>query len=128
MILLTSIVGGVLVFGGLSAIIDTNPNKELARDSHPLKKQASETKHSKHGQTARHTASSAHKSIELTGSAFVSGSNAAIRERPAINAKIVERAVFGSNVELLSQEGKWVQVRSTGQNVSGWIEKAYLSF
>lgn len=135
MILLTSIVGGVLVFGGLSAMIDTNPNKELARDSHPLKKQASETKHSKHGETARltvastiETASSAHKSIELTGSAFVSGSNAAIRDRPAINAKIVERAVFGSNVELLSQEGKWVQVRSTGQNVSGWIEKAYLSF
>ena len=64
----------------------------------------------------------------MSGSAFVSGSNAAIRERPAINAKILERAVFGSNVELLSQDGKWVQVRSTGQNASGWIERAYLSF
>ncbi len=135
MILLTSVVGGALVFGGLSAMIDANPNKKLVKDNHPLKKQTSETKHSKHGEPARHTAASTigtasvtHKSIELTGSAFVSGSNAAIRDKPAINAKIVERAVFGSNVELLSQEGKWVQVRSTGQNVSGWIEKAYLSF
>lgn len=135
LILLASAAGAFIVFGGLSAMIGSNPNKELASTSRSVKKQASETKHAKHAEPAHRgglltteAASTGHKSIELTGSAFVSGSNAAIRERPAINAKILERAVFGSNVELLSQDGKWVQVRSTGQNISGWIEKAYLSF
>ena len=69
-----------------------------------------------------------HKSLALNGTAFISGGNAAFRERPAINGKIIERAVFRTNVELITQEGKWVQVRSPGQNISGWIEKAYLSF
>jgi outer membrane murein-binding lipoprotein Lpp len=135
LIVFASAIGGLLVFGGLSALISTNPNKEIANTSHSLKKQATDTSHSKREEKTRHAATAAHerapnaqKSIDISGSAFVSGSNAAIRERPAINAKILERAVFGSNVELLSQEGKWVQVRSTGQNVSGWIERAYLSF
>ena len=135
LIVLASAIGGLLVFGGLSALISTNPSKEMANTSHSLKKQAIETSHTKREERIRHTAAPAHesapnvqKSVDMSGSAFVSGSNAAIRERPAINAKILERAVFGSNVELLSQEGKWVQVRSTGQNVSGWIERAYLSF
>ncbi len=68
------------------------------------------------------------KEISLIGTAFISGSNAAIREKPALNSKIIERAVFGSNVELIAQEGKWVQVRSTGQDVTGWVEKIYLSY
>ena len=96
-------------------------------------KSGTENKHAK-ATSASHQPKSAakeaesHKSISLNGTAFISGSNAAIRERPAINGKIIERAVFGSNVELITQEGKWVQVRSPGQNISGWIEKAYLSF
>ena len=135
LILLVSAVGGFAVFGGLSAMFGSNPNKELANTSHMQKKQASDAKLLKNSWSAHHTtattilpASSGHKSIQLTGTAFVSGSNAAIREKPAINAKVIERAVFGSNIELLSKDGKWVQVRSTGQNISGWIEKAYLSF
>jgi hypothetical protein len=135
LIVLASAIGGLLVFGGLSALISTKPNKEMVNTGHSLKKQVTETTHSKREERTRHAAPPAHerapitqKSIDVSGSAFVSGSNAAIRERPAINAKIIERAVFGSNVELLSQEGKWVQVRSTGQNLSGWIERAYLSF
>ena len=134
-IVLTSTIGGLLVFGGLSALISTNPNKEMANTSHTIKNQSPEISHSKREEKTRHASAPVHerapnaqKSVDMYGSAFVSGSHAAIREKPAINAKIIERAVFGSKVELLSQDGKWVQVRSTGQNVSGWIERAYLSF
>lgn len=68
------------------------------------------------------------KQISLIGTVFISGSNAAIRESPAINAKLVEWAVFGSTVESIAQEGKLGHIRSAGQNISDWMDKNYLSF
>lgn len=129
----SSVIGGLIVFGGLSALISPAGKTNTADHAATPIKSGTENKHAK-ATSASHQPKSAakeaesHKSISLNGTAFISGSNAAIRERPAINGKIIERAVFGSNVELITQEGKWVQVRSPGQNISGWIEKAYLSF
>lgn len=130
-----SAVGGLIVFGGILALISPEPKKEIAGNATNQTKSRFDPKHTKIvSATSQHKTGSndvhpdAPKAMTLMGTAFISGSNAAIRERPAINAKIVERAVFGSNVELIAQEGKWVQVRSTGQNISGWIEKVYLSF
>ncbi len=128
-----SALGALIVFGGMSALI--SPAAKIKTTDHtaaPIRSDA-ENKHAKASSASHQTKSTARetnisRSLALTGTAFVSGSNAAIRERPAINGKIIERAVFGSNVELIAQEGKWVQVRSTGQNISGWIEKAYLSY
>ena len=128
-----SLLGGLIVFGGMSALISQATQTKNSEASVTSTKSTAENKHST-SSTKSHQQKTATKEItpsrpqQVSGTAFVSGSNAAIRERPAINAKIIERAVFGSNVELITQEGKWVQVRSTGQNISGWIEKAYLSF
>ena len=129
----SSVIGGLIVFGGLSALISPTGKSKTADHAATPIKSGTENKHAK-ATSASHQPKSAtkeaetHKSLALNGTAFISGSNAAIRERPAINGKIIERAVFGSNVELITQEGKWAQVRSPGQNISGWIEKAYLSF
>ena len=129
----SSVIGGLIVFGGLSALISPTVKSKTADHAVTPIKSGTENNHAKANSASHQPKSAAkeaesHKSLALNGTAFISGSNAAIRERPAINGKIIERAVFGSNVELITQEGKWVQVRSPGQNISGWIEKAYLSF
>lgn len=126
---------GLIVFGGMSALISPAAKTELATKAATLPKPTVDSKRTKavsapsqHKTSAKDARPDNSKPISLIGTAFISGSNAAIRERPALNAKILERAVFGSNVELIAQEGKWVQVRSTGQDVTGWVEKIYLSF
>ncbi|WP_350356542.1 SH3 domain-containing protein [Methylocystis iwaonis] len=43
-------------------------------------------------------------------------------------AKILGRAVYGSRVEVLGQDGRWVQVHAIGQTVAGWVERAGLNF
>lgn len=67
-------------------------------------------------------------SSKINSEAMISGNNVLIRETPKINAKIVKRAVFGSLVEVIDQEGKWVKISNPGQQFTGWVEKIYLNF
>jgi hypothetical protein len=62
------------------------------------------------------------------GSALVSRIDLPVRDAPRRDAKVLARAVYGSRVEVVAQDGGWAQVRATGQNVAGWVEKAGLNF
>ncbi|WP_281932813.1 SH3 domain-containing protein [Methylocystis iwaonis] len=61
-------------------------------------------------------------------SALVSKIDLPIRDAPRGDAKILGRAVYGSRVEVLGQDGRWAQVLAIGQNAAGWVEKAGLNF
>ncbi len=71
-----------------------------------------------------------HKSTAPTrlGSALVSKIDVLVRDAPRRDASILNKAVYGSYVEVIAQDGRWVQVRATGQNVTGWVEKSGLNF
>jgi hypothetical protein len=60
--------------------------------------------------------------------ALVSGNDVAIREAPRDNARVLGVAVFGTMVDVTTQDGKWAQVRTGGQGAGGWVEKAGLHF
>lgn len=60
--------------------------------------------------------------------AFVSDNNVIIRESPKLSSKILGRAIFGTSIEALAFDGKWVQIHSSAQNLSGWTEKTRLNF
>ena len=62
------------------------------------------------------------------GSALVSKIDVPVRDAPRRNGKILDKAVYGSYVDVIGQDGKWVQVRATGQHLTGWVEKADLNF
>lgn len=127
--------GATLVFGGLAALIGTRHHAQIAsKSSFRVKEAALARQTGLVSQPNEHKAAVAEKHAErrfagsLTGSAFVNGSNAAIRAKPAINGRILDHSAFGTNVDLIAQEGKWVKVYSPDRNISGWIERAHLSF
>jgi hypothetical protein len=62
------------------------------------------------------------------GSALVSKVDVDIRDAPRRDAKVLDRAVYGSYVEVIGQDRKWAHVHATGQNVTGWVNKASLNF
>lgn len=62
------------------------------------------------------------------GAALVSKVDADIRDAPRQNAKVLKRAPYGAYVEVIGQDGKWAHVHATGQNVTGWVDKAGLNF
>jgi hypothetical protein len=62
------------------------------------------------------------------GSALVSKIDVPVRDAPRRNGKILDKAVYGSYVDVIGQDGKWVQVRATRQHLTGWMEKADLNF
>ncbi len=62
------------------------------------------------------------------GSALASKIDVPVRDAPKRDANILNKAVYGSYVEVIAQDGRWVQVRATGQNVTGWVEKSGLNF
>lgn len=62
------------------------------------------------------------------GSAIVSKIDVPVRDAPRRNGKILDKAIYGSYVDLIGQDGRWVQVRATGQHVTGWVEKSDLNF
>jgi hypothetical protein len=62
------------------------------------------------------------------GSALVSKIDVPVRDAPRRNGKVLDKAVYGSYLDVIGQDGKWVQVRATGQHLTGWVEKADLNF
>lgn len=61
-------------------------------------------------------------------SALVSGNNVLIRENPKINGKVLGKVIFGTSIDVIGYEGKWVQIHSSAQNLRGWTEKISLNF
>ncbi len=102
-----SIAAAVFVFGVLCALIYTSaaPRKTI----HPVGE--------KQKTIARQATTVLVSKIDLP-----------IRDAPRGDAKIISRAVYGSRVEVLGQDGRWVQVHAIGQNVAGWVEKFGLNF
>lgn len=65
----------------------------------------------------------------VTGTtAFVSGNNVLIRENSTLSAKVLGKAIFGTSVDITASDGKWIQINSPVQNLSGWTERASLNF
>jgi len=60
--------------------------------------------------------------------AFVSGNNVLIRENPKLNSRVLGKAIFGTSVDVTASDGKWIQIKSPAQNLSGWTERASLNF
>jgi hypothetical protein len=120
-----SIVAAVFVFGVICALIYTSaaPRKTMHAASEKQKTIASQKT-----TTADKSGTEARTAPTRLGSALVSRIDVPIRDAPRRDAKIVNKAVYGSYVEVLGQDGAWVQVRATGQNVTGWVEKASLNF
>lgn len=60
--------------------------------------------------------------------ARIVGNNVPIRAVPKINGKIMERAVWGTSVEVISRDGEWAQIRSGRRGAIGWISQTDLKF
>jgi hypothetical protein len=120
-----SIAAAVFVFAAICALIYTSasPRKTMHAASEKQKTIARQKT-----TTADKSAAEAKAAPEGLGSALVSKIDLPIRDAPRRDAKILNRAVYGSHVEVLGQDGTWVQVRAAGQNVTGWVEKAGLNF
>ncbi len=111
-----SVAATILVFGAVCALIYT------AAEPHKATYAVGEKR------VARQKAAEASADTTRLGSALVSKIDVAVREAPRRNARILDKAVYGSYVEVIGQDGKWIQVRATGQNVTGWVERAGLNF
>jgi len=61
-------------------------------------------------------------------SATVQGTSVAVRSAPKLNAKIVNRAHFGTRVEVTGHDGGWVKIHGAQPDISGWMEETYLKF
>jgi hypothetical protein len=104
-----NIAAAALVFGAICALIYTSaaPRKTM--------RAASE----KHKTMVRQKTTTTNISARETkaaprglGSALVSKIDLPMRDGPRRDAKILDRAVYGSHVEILGQDGTWVQVRA----------------
>jgi hypothetical protein len=120
-----SVVAAVFLFGALCALIYTSAGPRQTRHAADEKQKI----------IARQKTATADKSIadakaapSRSESALVSKIDLPIRDAPRGDAKILGRAVYGSRVEVLGQDGRWAQVRAIGQNAAGWVEKAGLNF
>jgi len=141
-----SLAAAIVVFGALAALISTKAPRPAIRHAEKQKPVGDHKAAMSDKPTTKHKAVAAdrsntenkvaaadgavtdHKTVIKPGIALISRVNAAIREAPRLNAKILDRAVFGSSVDVIGQEHDWAQVRAPAQNVSGWIEKSALNF
>ncbi|MCC3246474.1 SH3 domain-containing protein [Methylocystis sp. WRRC1] len=122
-LVLKCLVATAVVFGAVSALTSTKErHATLYRPAEKQKRVAG------HKTAESGIALTENKAPIKHRAALVSGNNAAIREAPRANAKILDRAVFGSSVDVIGEDGRWAQVHAVGQNVSGWIEKGSLNF
>jgi hypothetical protein len=119
-----SVAAAVFVFGALCALIYTSAaprqTKHVASEKQKIPRQKAATADKS---TADAKAAPARLDSEL-----VPKIDLPIRDAPRGEAKILGRAVYGSRVEVLGQDGRWAQVRAIGQNAAGWVEKAGLNF
>jgi len=120
-----SIAAAVFVFGVLCALIYTSAAPRTTMHAAGEKQK---TIARQKPATADKSGIEARAAPTRLGSALVSRIDVPIRDAPRRDGKIVNKAVYGSYVEVLGQDGAWVQVRATGQNVTGWVEKASLNF
>jgi hypothetical protein len=60
--------------------------------------------------------------------ALISDNGVLVRESPKLNAKVLDRAIFGTSVDVVELDGKWVKIHSSAQNLDGWTEKSRLNF
>jgi hypothetical protein len=120
-----SIAAAVFVFGVQCALIYTSaaPRKTLHAASERQKIIVRQKT-----ATADKSDTEARAAPIRLGSALISRIDVPVRDAPRRDGKIVNKAVYGSYVEVLGQDGAWVQVRATGQNITGWVEKASLNF
>ncbi len=120
-----SVAAAVFVFGALCALIYTSaaPHKTMHAAGEKQKIIARQKT-----ATADKSTADAKASPARVESALVSKIDLPIRDAPRGDAKILGRAVYGSRVEVLGQDGRWAQVRAIGQNAAGWVEKAGLNF
>lgn len=120
-----SIAAAVFVFGALCALIYTSAASRQTK--HVASEKQKIIARQKTATADRSTADAKAAPARL-GSALVSKIDLPIRDAPRGEAKILGRAVYGSRVEVLGQDGRWAQVRAIGQNAAGWVEKAGLNF
>jgi hypothetical protein len=120
-----SIAAAVFVFGTLCALIYT----------WVAPRQTMHAAGEKQKIIARQKTATADKSIlqarsasARPDSAHVAKIDLPVKDAPRGDAKILGRTVYGTRVEVLAQDGRWVQVRAIEQNLAGWVEKAGLNF
>jgi hypothetical protein len=120
-----NVAAAVFVFGTLCALIYTSaaPHKTMHAAGEKQKIIARQKT-----ATADKSIADAKAAPSRLESALVSKIDLPIRDAPRGEAKILGRAVYGSRVEVLGQDGRWAQVRAIGQNAAGWVEKAGLNF
>jgi hypothetical protein len=120
-----SVAASVFVFGALCALIYTSaaPYKTMHVTGEKQKTIARQKT-----AAADKSSADAKAAPSRSESALVSKIDLPIRDAPRGDAKILGRAVYGSRVEVLGQDGRWVQVHAIGQTVAGWVERASLNF
>jgi hypothetical protein len=120
-----SVAAAVFVFGALCALIYTSAAPRQTKHVASEKQKIIARQKTATGDKSTADAKAAPERLD---SALVSKIDLPIRDAPRGEAKILGRAVYGSRVEVLGQDGRWAQVRAIGQNAAGWVEKAGLNF
>jgi hypothetical protein len=120
-----SLAAAVFVFGALCALI--YPSAAPRQTMHAAGEKQKIIARQKTPTADRSTAEAKSAPARLD-SALVAKIDLPVKDAPRGDAKILGRTVYGSRVEVLAQDGRWVQVRAIGQNLAGWVEKAGLNF
>ncbi len=118
-----SAAAAALVFGAVSVLSATSERHAARHKSAGKQKLVAG-----HKVAMAESSAAEHKVPIRRRPAMISGNEVAIRDAPRPNAKILDKAVFGSSVDVVGEDGKWAQVHAAAQKVSGWVEKASLNY